>query len=561
MKNSLLKFLTPTLIIFGVFILPKISFASTIVQQTDYSSSTTLTLANSAPYLIQGLGTGITGSIGYIDLYMQANGSTSYGLSIGVMDCPTQGFTFGGSCVNRGSSTTVPYSLLTTLGVHRFNFPTPAVASSTRWTYLLISPNWAGLPSLTFYGTASTSYPNYTCQWYNLGSYYSCSNIRSLYFVTDNGAVQPGGMTIDSPATGSFISTASNITVSGKCLNIGANQLEITTTPFLARLDPPSKFNITCNSDFTYSTTFKPLIGYNGIWIIDKSVIGEMPPNIYNTGRYATTAYTGYAGSANGLSWLLTLEYPPDNGSHAFVINPNTTQQFRFRFKVPDDSVKPQGRIKTILWTNSSRTVASTTNEFIGLDSLDLDGDGLLGLNVGPVPDGQTWYYTQYLENGTTVMYDIPFSVYASSTAQSAGTTVNPAAPDDRQYGPCLNLPLIGLNNFCLGTAFYALTIPNPRFTKDDVNDTYGLMQTKIPFAFYYQLKDQLSGVTASSTDFTYNIPVNLASSTGVSLNIPFSSNNSGVHNVRSALDPWFKAFAWFYFAWWAYRKAINFHF
>jgi hypothetical protein len=547
MKKQLMKFLIFTLFIFSFFILPNVSSATTLISQTDDSGQIN-TDPNFVANKLINLGTGLTGRPKQVVVSMSTY--TTYS----TRTIKAQIFCYDSSAytTHAGCTPSTGY-----LGDSQTIVTIPANTAKTHYTFDFTNISY-NLDPTKYYQinvtpTGSGNYPTF---------FWGNAALTSLYFVFDNTDIPaPTNMTIDSPVGGSFLSTATSTVISGKCMTASANQLELTTSPFLARLDDASKFNITCTSNYTYSTTFKPLVGSNTVWVVDKSVIGENPPDIFNNQRYANAQYTGYTGSASGLSWFLSIEYPADNGSHSFTINPNTTQQFRFRFKVPDDSLKAQGRTKTTLWTSNSRLTASTSYEFLDLNNSDLDGDGLLGLNVGPVPDGQTWYYTEYLENGTTTMYSIPFSVTASSSAQSSGTTINPNAPDDRQYGPCLNLPLIGLNNFCFGTMFYALVIPNPRFYKDDVNDTYTLMQTKIPFAFYYQLKGQLSGVTASSTDFTYNIPVTLASGTGVSLVIPFSSNNSGVHSVRSTLDPWFKAFAWFYFAWWAYRKSINFRF
>ncbi len=566
MKNFVAKFLFLFLILVG-FYFPKTSFASVIMQQTDGSSQDTTyrTLYGSGPYIYQSLGTGISGNLSTLQMMLNFNYPAdpvdrNNIEGVEVIQCddasmrpfePCPGHTnWASDYLDVGQY--VGYPALIT-----FHFSGNHVFNPSKYYWIVLPQPYA---SVMVFGSASNTYPNGQCFYYSYGDH-PCTNIADLYFVFDNGVVAPSGMIIDTPANSSFLSTASKTTISGKCLNPGSGQLELSYSPFLARLDPSSAFNIDCSSSYTFSTTFTPKDGNNTVWIIDKSVQGENPPNIFNTQRYVSVQYTGYAGSSSGLDWFLSIEYPPDNGSHIFKVNPNTQQQFRFRFRVPDDSLKATSRIKYIQWVGSTRFTASTTIEFIGLDSLDLDGDGLLGMNADPLPDGQSAYYTVYLENGTTTMYDIPFTITADSAAQTAGTTVNPNAPDDRQYGPCLNLPLIGLNNFCLGTAFYALVIPNPRYYKDDVNDTYQLMQNKIPFAFYYQLKDQLSGVAATSTDFTYNIPVTLASSTHISLTIPFSSNNSGVHSVRSTLDPWFKAFAWFSFAWWAYRKSTTFKF
>lgn len=557
MKIKILKYLTPVLLVFGVFILPKITLAATIIQQTNFSTESNNITAQTQTAIVD-VPFGTSGTFGKITIKLDT--TTTHGC---------HQLQLRESTTLHGAATNSWFSSISTavsgLQTYEFTFSGVTMNGSKyyRWENDAVSGGSSGC-------SGTSGWPTYKIAGLNSGTQYCwdpytgtlCGSVHDAYYIIEDGiAAPPANMSIDVPGNDAFLSIATSTVVSGKCLNIGSNILELTATPFLGRSDPDSKYNITCNSDYTWTSSFTALNGINTLWLVDKSAQNENPPDIFNTLRYASMQYTGYSGSLNGLSWLLTLEYPPDNGSHFFTINPNVSQQFRFRFKVPDDGVKASSRIKTILWTDSSRTVASTTNEFIGLDSLDLDGDGLLGLNVGPVPDNQKWYYTEYLKYSSTTMYSIPFTVYASSTAQSAGTSVNPNAPDDRQYGPCLNLPLIGLSNFCFGTMFYALVIPNPRFMKDDVNDTYQLMQTKIPFVFYYQLKDQLRGVTATSTDFTYNIPVTLASSTGISLTIPFSSNNSGVHNVRSALDPWFKAFAWFFFAWWAYWKAITFHF
>lgn len=188
---SIRKLLIPLLVLF-VFVIPLKSKAFTINQNV-HNATYTQNLANSAPFIIQDLGQGLSGNLKYIEINAQASSTDTHNLQAFLYECPagTSQFNFAG-CTQKDSSNKIPYSdFYSSITTLTFNFASTTFhMDSSKFYSVLFAPDWAGIPNITVEGSLTDLYNttsstgNENCVKYNGGTYVACGQVVDLWFNT-----------------------------------------------------------------------------------------------------------------------------------------------------------------------------------------------------------------------------------------------------------------------------------------------------------------------------------------------------------------------------------------
>src|SRR5690606_14525842 len=103
------------------------------------------------------------------------------------------------------------------------------------------------------------------------------------------------------------------------------------------------------------------------------------------------------------------------------------------------------------------------------------------------------------------------------------------------------------------GNLVRSLFVPKQKTLRNFTDNIPAIMQTKIPFAYFYEVENRLTNINATTEEITIAIPIRFQN-VNTSLQI-LSSENTATSNIADTLRPilewviWISVLLYFYFA------------
>lgn len=332
-----------------------------------------------------------------------------------------------------------------------------------------------------------------------------------------------GNLTIDSPAGSAG---TGNITFSGKCPVVGGAELSLTLSDFNSSPISSDNFDIDCASDHTWTGSIKVLQGLNSYAIHDISCLDVNRPRDGG-------GYFGCFGLSDGLKiqvetingintadgYLLKGIYPACPDNKCDNLRSSDSWQFRFQYNIPETVSTADVNFALTQCTGGGFTDCTTTLENTALSTLDPTNVGWFDTVAGDITAATDWhYYIVSLEKSSVVKYQISFQT------RKGDESVGFLLPGDLSCG--------AFQWFC------DLFVPRNSEIANKADDFRLHVQQKIPFAIFYDIKDQFNtSFITTNTNTAFILPIN---STAGSINVPvFDTGDTHLQSGLGILRPW----------------------
>lgn len=359
--------------------------------------------------------------------------------------------------------------------------------------------------------------------------YYSSKNIPTYFRVgvkqytsgfisfDDFGTSITPPLSFTSPVEGSFLSSGATTTFSGTCPDNGVKNL------FLTYLS-----NINCSS---YSS-FYNVSCINNSWSLDYNVYsGNREMFIYDSDCNSDSiTYTGL----DSTDYFLSIIYPEYTSSGYFNLYASDDWTFRFQYTALDTST-------TTFYFQQCNSDYSTCGDYYN-NSIEFFDPGNLGyIDVENViaSSTQILYYRAGLSQNDIVKFAIDFKVKGDND----DTLQQPGDPDTFDMG-------------FWGRLFYNLFIPNKNTIIKFWEDFPDLLEQKIPFYYFYQIKSEIDSFSVVSTTLqvSFDIPVG-----GTTTTFPvLDSSDSTTSSFFSMIRPYINYFLYIVLAFGILASVIN---
>lgn len=343
-------------------------------------------------------------------------------------------------------------------------------------------------------------------------------------------------LSITDPVNTEYVQASDTYSITGTCPTVGADRLYLTNHFYTAI--PLSYFTIDCQTNYTWNFVYPVLTGNHEIWIFDKDYT-RIEPQIDIATSTASSVYTGYDPADQ--QYFLNIISPPDDGSHVFNIQYSDDFPFQFGWQIPDTYLATTTLFTLKSYTDQTYTVVDQLLYNNSIEYFDINLIGSFVLDQDIVSTTSPKYYEASLWTSVpTLAYSLKFKVVGTSS----DTAPAPINPDNRDNG-------------LIGNALRWAFVPNASFFRDYIDDIPALLNDKIPFAYFYQVKaifDDIS-VTTSTLAITYNVDVG-----GMNMDLTtFDLGIPAVQTFAQGLRPFLIAILWILFALYLVFRVINF--
>lgn len=309
--------------------------------------------------------------------------------------------------------------------------------------------------------------------------------------------------------------------VSGTCPVVATNELAFTTD--IVSQQSSLTYDIECKSDNTF--TFKKTLDQ----YLTKFYIVEKTTHDF--------VLTSFSISATAYQNSLKVLYPPAFKQDYYKVQPSSTFPFRFEYNLANGQNDVYYHLR-----QCSTQAFSLCTTILSENKID-ESVPYFDLPI-PVPEGTEQFYRLTITgyNGTPNYTSIQFTTLGVNDSTLPGATL----PPDIQG--CTN-PLC------------ALFVPRQGFTGNMVENTSNLMHDKVPFAYYYQLKDSFSSLpTSGASDSPIVINAHIASTAMPTIQMKFFdfANQPQLQTNLDLFKTVMSYMLWFGFAFWLFRKSFS---
>jgi len=308
-------------------------------------------------------------------------------------------------------------------------------------------------------------------------------------------------------------------------------------------------FDIEC-TDFTWSDDQEIYRGLNTYFIYSIDCLDtsrEIPGNpdhfygcfgLANGTTRASSAVTGID-ATNGYS--LTLIYPKNNEPLGITNITAGTWTFRFRYSLPlginssDVDFTVTNCDGDTGWSTCASTVVNGT-----VASIDTLNQGLLDTDQIEVEAGVYHYFIATLDVDSAIKYQINFYTYGST----ADDALPISDPGDRNCGKW--------DYIC------ELLLPREDWLSYNQAITFDRAKTKIPFAIFYDIRDQFDASFNTNTQETaFVAPIH---TTAANVNITLlDTSDPDLQNSMDTFRPWIEWSLWLGFVSFLWFRVKNF--
>lgn len=326
-------------------------------------------------------------------------------------------------------------------------------------------------------------------------------------------------LNIDFPLDGQYLSVGKEF-ISGSCLVNGIDELYLTYQD----INPDnylSYFNCDCvNNTFNCETSIYS--GNREIYIYDKE------------GNSDVIQYTGIN---ENFDYKLTLDFPiPDADGNTFTnLAVSNEYNFRFGYTLPDWSFASTTKFYLSQCDSNYSNCSSLIDNTLSV--VDPDQYGYVDSDdIEVVKDEYRYYHVGLADLNDIVLYNINFRVYGKENG------VPSTDPDTENYSW---LELL------LRKAF----VPKPSTLHLYTNELPSLIQTKIPFVYFYYIKDKFDSMSISTTTIpAVIIPLKVGNTSTITMPIvDFSETTSS--SFLDDVRPFIIALLWFGFGLWLIHR------
>lgn len=280
-------------------------------------------------------------------------------------------------------------------------------------------------------------------------------------------------VTIGTPHNGDYLSSDQLATFIGLCPINGTDRLMFFTNYYGQSSSTATLLNCVGNA---WSYLIAPRVGANSYTIVDSSFFfGATATNT------ASVDIVGYGGSyAYGMDIL----YPPaasGYGMNNFSLRASTNFPFRVGYTVPTSTSAIDIEFDAGCSSDYTGCSSSSTNN---LAAMDVDDNGYFDTSF-VVVDGTRRYYRFVMYEGSSLKYVINYSTIESDASGTPEAIMPP--------GNEANCGFWGIN-FCY------LIVPRKRATNAFTEDLPAQLRAKVPFVYYYTMRDAITGATATTS-------------------------------------------------------------
>jgi len=341
-----------------------------------------------------------------------------------------------------------------------------------------------------------------------------------------------------SPVESQSVATGSQY-IRGTCPINGSARINVSFSDFYSVPYSIDSFDLDCvGHQFIGSLVIKS--GINGIAVHDKDCLGD--DSTYSVRACFAPSENSVIESVRGIDtsqgWSLVSIYPPC--AHAPLcdtLGPSTSDWvFRFKYTIPNGISKAD--VDFILNSCTSAYTGCTEIENSNLGTLDPNNHNYVDTTAGDIDvvDSTNKYYTASLEYSTSgVVYELVFT----TRGFTGDGFIPPLPPGSVNCGTWQWL--------CL------LIIPDPDKVKSITDDLQAQLAGKIPFGYYYAIKDKITTASVSNTNISVPVAFSIADK---NVNIPIDiSTNSVVSGFGSGLRDIAKWILYVTFIVWVYHR------
>lgn len=369
-----------------------------------------------------------------------------------------------------------------------------------------------------------SSVVNDLCSTADLSSlnFYQNSSGASLICIDDINDSIPPVLSILDPIDNQFIPVGDYL-FSGTCPYNGTNMLYLSDGFYYQNPSDPSNYTIPC-VDHMWSATSTIYDGsrekliYETDYLIDGA----------NT---ATVQDVSFTGINENYTYSLSISYPDALSNNYYLLALSNVFPFRFNY-----TTASQNEVFALANCNSdySSCSAFVNNTFTILDE---DGNGYVDTTLTSSTTMQ--YYQASISQDSVVKYSLKFRVMGSDSDE----VQQPVAPDDHGW---------------LGNIFANLFIPKQSTLRLFTSDLPAVIQSKVPFAYFYYIKDKFDSYSLStSTIPAIIIPLKIGDTATITMPIVnFSEPVSA--GILDDFRPFIVAFLWFGFGIWIIERITN---
>lgn len=164
--------------------------------------------------------------------------------------------------------------------------------------------------------------------------------------------------------------------------------------------------------------------------------------------------------------------------------------------------------------------------------------------------------FGQYTNSGINMHPDI--DIYGISD----GTSIEPNIGD---WQCSVDTWFPGYETLC--TFVHTILIPPNgfgAFIKGKMNDSQGLLYSKAPFAYFVQIKNQVTNLdtTTTTTGYLMDTTLHAHTATAADISIPIQAFNtaagSSERGIFDEVRPYIETFLWLYFAWYLLTRGLR---
>jgi len=314
-----------------------------------------------------------------------------------------------------------------------------------------------------------------------------------------------------------FIETGQHVFTGGCAVN-ATDRLVLTDGYYFQSPTEVNDFNIDCSSNTWTATSTIYASGPHEKRIFDLDWLQD--PQTTAT----TTAYVAYTGVEDSYSYQLAIIYPtmPDTGN-LLEIQESTDWIFRFGYgSTPSNTTFVLDKLCDSGYNNCTTAMNNSLSYY------DPDGNGYFDTISNAVIASSTigYYVANLVDSGSVVRNQLFFRTIGS-TATNTQQALPPGSQDCSALCQTIKFMFVPSTNIM---NLYANALPS-------------LLQSKKPFSYFYEVKNQLTNVSVASTTLAFGLDMSFA---GATMTIPFlNSNETHLKTITDTARPYIVLLLW----------------